>query len=97
MNIDAHDAGVLLHMALRYAMGRCTGVSLEIDKYAKALWPDLPEGTKNLIKRDLREEVERHGRWETENWPIRKTEIGPLGMLSDYNHWRSILYWMERS
>lgn len=54
----------LIVSAVRYALGRSTYVVGETCAYLREHWQEIPEGHREVILRDIREEMERDGGME---------------------------------
>lgn len=83
--LNHFDNHGLLIAATRYWAGRCTIGAASFAGELAAAWPDVPEKTRAIIKRDLEELFDRDDR-------ARDAGSGykPLGMDCDRTAWEQV-------
>ena len=82
MDLKGTDLSFLLVSALRYAMGRASTAPSSTDGLIRKCWPEIPEGQRDVIIRDLSEELARaEDKWTT------------LGHQCDHDMWSRLLAW----
>jgi len=82
--VNVEHLGQMLLSALRYAMGRRTYITGVTADMVRAYWPALPDKWRDLLERDLREELR-----------LAEGMTGTLGDRCDHEAWVSLLAWFE--
>lgn len=78
------DYGTIVLCAVRYCFGRQTYMPSLVIQYVKEHWGDLDQGVKDIIQRDVKEELAHEEK--TSGW---------LGDKYDVQIWRDFLWWMN--
>lgn len=75
MKIETDDDRLILIAAFSYALGRMSCIPSVVAEVIRGCWSDLTNSDKMLIKREIKEAVDR----------------GSAGMSCDVNAWNKIL------
>ena len=80
------DHGTIVICAVRYSMGRRTYMPHLVMDYVKRHWPELSQADRNIILRDVDEEL------------VVVDHYNPkaLGDEMDVREWREFLEWMKK-
>lgn len=81
-NITKIDEGLMVMAAFRYCLGRRTYIVGACVDFLKANWQHLDHRTREVIERDLREEVLRDDEARE-----RQDDYRPLGDACDRDRW----------
>lgn len=82
--VNSDDFNVLLICTVRYAMGRMSFIVGQTSGFVKNYWPTLTASTKEVIIRDVNDELDK---------VLRNN--GFLGAKMDHDVWVNLLNWMQ--
>lgn len=83
--LEDHDTDFIILVGIRYAIGRRSFSSWLITDWVKNHWAELSSSLKNLIKSDIKSEIEM---WD------RSPELS-LGDPCDIRTWMDFSKWLE--
>ena len=83
--LDHFEPHMLLIAATRYFTGRMTIATCAFARELATAWPEIPEETRNIIKRDLEDEFRRDDEARK-----RGDQHKPLGMDCDREAWKQV-------
>lgn len=84
--VDHHDLYQMLVSHVRYAMGRRSYITASAIATVKRYWPHLKAGERDVILRDVREELSRYERMKA-----------LLGDKCDHDGWVALVEWMQEN
>lgn len=99
INIKPHHLEKLLIESVRYCLGRSNYAVSECNDVIRLYWKDIGEGAKDVIRRDIRNRIDRHTDNATDNLNNYHEQLtngnSYLGHECDAFTWIELLNWID--